>query len=463
MTDSAPFPFGSRAREGAGAPGSPPQGEMPERRDYDVAVIGGGPAGSSAAIRLRRLGRRVLVLEREVFPRFHIGESQLPWSDEVFRTLGVEEEVRAAGFVRKWGASFASHDGTADQYADFERAFETPRPQTWQVDRARFDHLLLQHAERSGAAVRQGARAVDAAFDGNGVTLSFSDLDGLAQRARVGAVVDASGRAGFLARRFGQRTVDPVLRNVAVHAWYEGVPRKEGRRAGDIQMVTRPDRGWFWLIPISATVTSVGAVIPKPVHDRSMRATAEESLAHYVAETPQAAALLREGRRVSPARYDADYSYLHSQQAGDRWVLVGDSGGFLDPIFSTGVLLAMQSAVEAAEAVHAGLEAGDLSRARFAAFEARCTRRYHHFRRFAVGFYDPAFRDLFFARSSRFGLYEAVLSVLAGNWRPSWRTRLRLRLFFLLVALHRIVPLAPRSHRADSPAAVLADRLDPGR
>jgi flavin-dependent dehydrogenase len=416
--------------------------------DHDVAVIGGGPGGSAAAAQLARKGHRVLLLERDTFPRFHIGESQLPWSDEVFRALGCEDLVAEAGFVPKWGASFTSHDGTASQYADFSRALETPRPQTWQVPRDRFDEVLLRHAQRSGAEVRQGTRALDAIFDDDGATLNYVDARGLTRTVRVRAVVDASGRAGFLAKRFGKRVVDPVLRNVAVHAQFEGVRRPEGRRAGDIQMVTRPDRGWFWFIPITPTITSVGAVIPKSVHAAAGKPTAEESLQHYLDETPAAAALVSEARRVSPGRFDADYSYLHTQQAGDRWVLVGDAGGFLDPIFSTGVLLAMQSGLEAAEALSAGLAAGDLSRPRFAAYERALERRYRHFRRFAVGFYDPSFRDLFFTRSSRFGIYEAVLSVLAGNWRPSRGTRLRLALFFGLVALQRVLPIAPRSPRA---------------
>jgi flavin-dependent dehydrogenase len=220
-------------------------------------------------------------------------------------------------------------------------------------------------------------------------------------------------------------------------------------------MVTRPDRGWFWFIPISADLTSVGAVIPRSVHATAGRATAEESLERYIGETPAAAALMSGARRVSPGRFDADYSYLHTQHAGDAWVLVGDAGGFLDPIFSTGVLLALQSGLEAAEAISAGLRRGDLSRARFAAYERTLKRRYRHFRRFAVGFYDPAFRDLFFSPSSRLGLYEAVLSVLAGNWRPSRGTRLRLALFFGLVALQRVLPVAARSHSARAWAAVL--------
>lgn len=438
--------------------------------DYEVVVIGGGPAGSASAAHLARKGHKVLLVEREVFPRFHIGESQLPWSNEILRILGVEEAIQAVGFTRKWGASFTSNDGGADQYADFSRAVETPTPQTWQVPRAEFDHVLLQHAEKSGAEVLQGARMLDAIFDKDGVTVSYVDPKGLPRSARTRMVVDASGRAGFLAKRFGTRDVDPLLRNVAVHAQFEHVPRKEGRRAGDIQMVTRPDRGWFWFIPISPTIMSVGAVIPKAVHDASVQATPEQTLERYVAETPAAAALMRDAKRVSPGRYDADYSYLHSQHAGDRWVLVGDSGGFLDPIFSTGVLLALQSAVEAGDIISEGLKTGDLGRHRFASFEKSSRDRYHHFRRFAVGFYDPAFRDLFFTRSERLGIYDAVLSVLAGNWRPTWKTKLRVRLFFTLVALQRVFPIAARSHTArwsgeGVPAAAppASGTFDPGR
>ena len=212
----------------------------------------------------------------------------------------------------------------------------------------------------------------------------------------------------------------------------------EGRRAGDIRMVTRPDRGWFWFIPISETVTSVGVVVPKAVYNARAQPTAGQTLDHFLADTPAAARLIARARPVSDARFEADYSYLHSRHAGDRFVLAGDAGAFLDPIFSTGVLLAMQSGIEAAEVISNGLRAGDLSARRFASYERRLVRRYQHFRRFAVGFYDPAFRDLFFNRSSRFGIYEAVLSVLGGNWRPTWRVRLRLEAFFGIVALLRL-------------------------
>ncbi len=419
--------------------------------DFDVAVIGGGPGGSSAATALARRGRTVLLLERDRFPRFHIGESQLPWSNEVFRALGVHDAIAEAGFEKKWGASFRTVDGATEQYADFQFAAETPSPQTFQVPRATFDEVLLRHSERSGAKVLEEHRALDAAFEPDGVVLRFVGPDDTEQAVRVGFVVDASGRTGFLTKKLGRHEFDPVLRNIAVHAQYEGIPRLEGRRAGDIRMFTRADMGWIWLIPISQSVTSVGAVIPQSVHRRESKAVPEDSLTHYLTGTAGLAPLLAHARRVSPARFDADYSYLGSSLAGDRWIAVGDAAAFLDPIFSTGVLLAMQAGLEAAEAIDDSLRAGEPARHRFAACERLVRQRYHHFRRFAVGFYDPYFRDLWFRPASRLGIFGAILSVLAGNWRPSWMTRQRIRFFFTLVALRRFFRLPVTSGRIPEP------------
>ena len=407
--------------------------------DYDVAVIGGGPGGSTVATALARRGRTVVVLERERFPRFHIGESQLPWTNEILQALGVRDTVAASGFIEKWGASFRGPDGPEERYADFQFARETPTPQTFQVLREKFDEILLRHAEKSGARVLEEHRTVDAAFEDDGVTLSYSDKHGGAGTMRVGVVVDASGRAGVLAKRFGRHEPDPLLLNIAVHAQYEGIPRASGRRAGDIRMFTRPDMGWLWFIPLSDTVISVGAVIPQRVHRRESKATAEESLAHYLAGTPASLPLLEKARRVSPARFDADYSYLATCVAGDRWVAVGDAAAFLDPVFSTGVMLAMQGGLEIAEAIDNGLRNGDVSARIFADYERNVRRRYHHFRRFAVGFYEPAFRRLWYSRPPLRSIFDAVVSVLAGNWRPSLATRALIGVFFSVVAVERVL------------------------
>ena len=421
--------------------------EAKTRWDYDVAIIGGGPGGSTVATALAQRGRRVVVLERERFPRFHIGESQLPWTNEILRTLGVRDTIAASGFVEKWGASFRGPDGPEERYADFQFARETPTPQTFQVYREKFDEILLRHSEKSGAEVLEEHRMVDAAFDADGVALTYTDKQGGTGRIRVGVVVDASGRAGLLAKRFGRHEPDPLLLNIAVHAQYEGIPRASGRRAGDIRMYTRPDMGWLWFIPLSDTVISVGAVIPQVVHRRESRATPEESLAHYLVNTPAALPLLENARRVSPARFDADYSYLATCMAGDRWVAVGDAAAFLDPVFSTGVMLAMQGGLEIAEAIDGGLRTGDLSARIFARYEQDVRRRYHHFRRFAVGFYEPAFRRLWYSRPPVRSIFDAVVSVLAGNWRPSLATRALIEIFFAVVAVERLI-LKLRGQRA---------------
>jgi flavin-dependent dehydrogenase len=290
-------------------------------------------------------------------------------------------------------------------------------------------------------------RLTNAAFDRDGVTLTFSH-NGSVGTMRVGVVIDASGRTGVLVKRFGRHEPDPLLLNIAVHAQYEGIPRASGRRAGDIRMYTRPDMGWLWFIPLSDTVISVGAVIPQVVHRRESKATPEESLAHYLANTPAALSLLEGARRVSPARFDADYSYLATRMAGDRWVAVGDAAAFLDPVFSTGVMLAMQAGVEVAEAIDNGLRTGDVSARIFTDYEHAVRRRYHHFRRFAVGFYEPAFRKLWYSRPPLRSIFDAVVSVLAGNWRPSFVTRVLLEIFFAVVAAERVLLKIRGSRRA---------------
>ncbi len=414
------------------------------RPQFDVAVVGGGPAGSTAACRLARAGRRVVLFERDRFPRFHIGESLLASVNDVLEEIGANDLVRAKAFPAKWGATFMTPDGSIERFADFAVSTEVPTPQTWQVPREEFDTLLLRHAAACGADVREGHRVLEATFDPAGVNVRFCDDLGRTQETRAAAIVDASGRFGLLARKFGLRVDEPRLANIATFAHYSGVPRGEGRRAGDIRVVARYDLGWFWLIPISETLMSVGVVLPRKAFDAMPRMASDVLLERAIQETPAVAALMRDARREWPVRVEKDFSFGARGYAGDRWVLVGDAGSFLDPVFSTGVAIALESGLEAARAIDHGLGVGDLSARTFATFNRRQRQRYLAFRRFVLAFYTRGFRDLFFSASPPAPLFKAIVTSLAGYWNPSLMTRAWLALFFAIAHLQDRVPLLPR-------------------
>jgi flavin-dependent dehydrogenase len=248
-------------------------------------------------------------------------------------------------------------------------------------------------------------------------------------------VIDASGRAAILGRRFQLRVDEPGLTNVAIFSHFAGVPRGEGRRAGDIRIIARRDPGWFWFIPISHELMSVGVVLPRRVLQEQPRLAHEELLQRLIADTPAAARLMTSAERRWPVRVERDFSYGSTRYAGDRWITVGDAGSFLDPVFSSGVAIALESGLEGARAVRRGLERNDLSSRSFATFNRRQRARYRAFRRFVVSFYTNSFRDLFFSDDPPERIFRAAVTVLAGHWRPSWTTRVWLELFFLSVRM----------------------------
>ena len=422
--------------------------------DFDFAVAGGGPAGSSAAISLAQHGHSVVLFERETFPRFHIGESLLSTANDAFAALGVAKQIEAAGFPEKWGARLFTHDGQTRRYVDFTNVREVTRAQTYQVCREEFDRILLERAREVGVDVREACNVITCEFAPDAAVLDVTSCTNAETgRIRVRALVDATGRGGLLARKFNLRTEEPRLANIAIYSHYTNVPRLGGPRPDDIRLIARNDAGWFWLIPISKELTSVGVVLPKALYRRLANGdSSEETLNRTIADTPIVAELMRDARREWPVRVEKDFSYSASAYAGDRWVLAGDAGSFLDPVFSTGVSIAMESGIEAAEELHRGLMKNDFSASVFAAFSRRQRKRFERFRRFVVGFYTPEFRDVFFSPEPPRLIFRSVTTVLAGKWNSSLWTRFLNQLFFGIISIQKRLSIARRVFRRDRDA-----------
>lgn len=423
------------------------------RYDFDFAVAGGGPAGSSAAISLGQHGHSVVLFERDTFPRFHIGESLLSTANDAFATLGVAERIEEACFPEKWGARLFTHDGQSGRYVDFTDVREVNRPQTYQVCRQEFDRILMERAREVGVDVREGCRVTACEFTSDAVILDVASRADVAPvRLHVRAIVDATGRRGLIAQKFNLRTEEPLLANIAIFSHYTNVPRLEGPRPDDIRLIARSDAGWFWLIPISKELISVGVVLPKGLYRRLAKGSPEETLSSAISDTPIVAALMREARREWPVRVEKDFSYSASAYAGHRWMLAGDAGSFLDPVFSTGVSIAMESGIEAAAELHRALARNDFSDASFAAFSRRQRKRFQTFRRFVVGFYTPQFRDVFFSPRPPRLIFRSVVTMLAGKWNASLWTRFLNQVFFGMVSVQKHFQITRAAFRRDRDA-----------
>jgi flavin-dependent dehydrogenase len=357
----------------------------------DVVVIGGGPAGSTAATLIAQKGCRVRLFERERFPRFHIGESLIPETYWVLQRLNMLDKLRKSPFVKKYSVQFVNRQGKLSEPFYFMEHRPHECSQTWQVVRAEFDQMLLDNAREHGVAVEEGVRVLEVLFEGErAVGVRVAGEDGAEREVRAKVVIDASGQSSMIMSRLGLREWDEVLKKAALWTYWEGAWRGEGRDEGATLVVqTQGKNGWFWYIPQHNNVVSVGVVSDYDYLFKNRPNRDHEAIYfEEVEQCPGVKERIAGAKRVAPFRAAKEYSYRSRRAAGDGWVLVGDAFGFLDPLYSSGVLLALKSGSMAADAVVEGLAKDDLSAAQLGKWEAEFTRGMDRMRRLVCEYYD---------------------------------------------------------------------------
>lgn len=407
--------------------------------NWDVIIIGGGPAGSSAATTLAKQGKKVLVLEKEKFPRFHIGESLLTYNYEVFDALGVTEKIKEAGFMTKHGAQFWMGNGSRCVKFVFARGSYTHFPTAYQVERSKFDEILLRHSEECGAVVKEESLVTGHEVTEDHVTVRFKDTSGQEREERAAFLMDASGLTNLTANLAGERKYYEGHKKIAVFGHFQQVKMPDGKHEGDILIIRRPN-SWFWMIPLSPEKTSVGLVLDKAEFSK-MGVRPEEAFAEAVKTTKVLRERMEGAVPHGKLHVLTDFSYKNDSLVSKRLVRIGDAAGFIDPIFSSGVLLAMKSGHKGALAVNKALESGVDVNVAMKRYERETRKHLERFWEFIENFYTTPFSQLFFQPVPKMKIPCAINAVLAGRDPLPIGARLRLRLFFLLVWLQQYVPV----------------------
>src|SRR6266536_1813209 len=369
--------------------------------NYDVIVMGGGPAGSTVASILEREGRSVVLFEKEVFPRHHIGESLMTDTYRTFQRMGLLEKLKESPFVRKYSVQFANHAGKESRPFYFFEAVHHESAVTWQVTRAVFDQMLIEHAAEQGAAIHQGVRVTQVLFEGDkavGVEVQMSD--GSRQSFYAKVVVDATGQSAMLSNRFRWRVRDPQLKKAVLYSYFKGAHREPDLNGGATLVLRTPpgSGGWFWYIPLENDITSVGIVANPEYLLKDRGQDLAKIFQEEIEKCEPCHRRVAEGERVDKIYSILDYSYRSKQCAGNGFIIIGDAYGFLDPIYSSGVLLALKMAELAADAIHDSFSNDDFSAERLGQFQAKLDQGIESMRKLVYAFYNDGFSFAQFLR-----------------------------------------------------------------
>ena len=411
---------------------------------YDTIVIGRGPAGATTANLLAKSGQRVLVLEKETFPRFRIGESLLPHNQPLFEELGVMDAFKPFEYPVKKAAHFMLASGEKSIRVVFGDGYFNRQSTAMQVERSTFDEVMLKRAAQLGAEVRHGATVSSFCDEADGVSVTVGD-----ETLTARFLVDASGQANITGNLAKLREFHPNLKKLSVFAHFEGVKLLEGDVFGDI-ILARGASKWFWIIPVGPTKTSVGVVADKAEFAASDLEPVD-FFEQAIAASPAMQERVRDAKRVMEPKTIADYSYFNREFTGQRLLRVGDAAGFLDPIFSSGVFIAMSSGKRAAEAILKS-KSDRARRSAFASYEKQLWGTLKFYEDFVRMFYTRSFMEVLLNPRRFFKVADAVNAALAGQLDARWSIRWRLKLFFWLVRRQEKRPFLPQITSFDEPA-----------